>query len=242
MCRKVLPDVKTTQGDLLNSRTTAALSILALAIGGVATAAPAQADVACSITNFSPRTVVVGVSPVTATFNVSTTGCYQEDWTLESDDFFVYKDSPQETLQPYFNSDAGPADVVVSAANSDYNTRERVFANGFSLKRRSVWSTNSFNASPEPVRKGQNISIKARLLIADWDNDRWVGYGGRSISVQFRTPTGSYTTVKTVTTKADGWVSTTVPAKQTGVWRVVYGGNSLASNAIAVGDSVQVNG
>lgn len=226
----------------MNSRTSAALSVVGLAIAGVATAAPAQADVPCTITNFSPRSVVVGVTPVTATFKVSTTGCYQEDWSLEGDDFFVYKDSPQETFNPYSNSDAGPQDVIISAYNSDYDTRERVFGNGFSLKRRSVWSTNSFNASPEPVRKGQSISIKGRLLIADWDHDRWAGYGSRLISVQFRTPTGSYATVKTVTTRADGWVSTTVPAKQTGVWRVVYGGNSLASDAVAVGDSVQVNG
>ena len=196
----------------------------------------------CTITNFSPRSVVVGVTPVTATFKVSTTGCYQEDWSLEGDDFFVYKDSPQETFNPYSNSDAGPQDVIISAYNSDYDTRERVFGNGFSLKRRSVWSTNSFNASPEPVRKGQSISIKGRLLIADWDHDRWAGYGSRSISVQFRTPTGSVHHRQDRHDAGGRLGQHHVPAKQTGVWRVVYGGNSLASDAVAVGDSVQVNG
>ena len=62
------------------------------------------------------------------------------------------------------------------------------------------------------------------------------------MSVQFRTSTGSYTTVKTTTSRADGWISTTVPAKQTGVWRVVYSGNTLAGAAVAAGDAVQVTG
>ena len=39
-------------------------------------------------------------------------------------------------------------------------TRVTVFANGFTLKRASVWQTGSFNASPEPVRKGQAVTAK----------------------------------------------------------------------------------
>ena len=59
----------------MKSRVLTALLAAVLTVGGVAIAAPAQADVACTITNFSPRTVVVGARPVTKTFSVSTTGC-----------------------------------------------------------------------------------------------------------------------------------------------------------------------
>jgi hypothetical protein len=228
----------------MKSRLLSVLSILGLAAGGILSgASPASADVPCTITNFSPRVVNVGIAPVTATFGVSTTDCIKESWTLEGGNFsfYAYTDAPQETFAPFSNTEAGPQDVVATAYNSDFVERQRVFASGFALKRSSVWQTNSFNASPEPVRKGQNINIKARLLIADWNNDRWASYSNRTISVQFRTPTGAYTTVKTATTRTDGWVITTVPARATGVWRVVYGGNVLASAATSGGDSVQVN-
>ena len=224
------------------SRAATLLATLALTAVGTVTAAPAQADVPCTITGFSPRTVSVGVVPVTATFGMSTGGCAREGWSLEGDSFYVYDGAPQETFNPYSNSQAGPEHVIATAYNSDAETRERVFANGFSLKRRSVWQTGSFNASPEPVRKGRAITLKGRLLIADWDNDRWVGYSNRAISVQFRTSTGSYATVKTVATRGDGWAITSITAQRTGVWRLVYGGNTLASNAISAGDAVSVTG
>jgi len=224
------------------SRAATLLATLALTAVGTVTAAPAQADVPCSITGFSPRTVSVGVVPVTATFGISTGGCVRDGWLLAGDDFFTADSAPQWTFRPFTNSEAGPQDVVVTAYNSDFQSRERVFANGFSLKRRSVWQTGSFNASPEPVRKGRAITLKGRLLIADWDNDRWVGYSNRAISVQFRTSTGSYATVKTVTTRGDGWAITSIAAQRTGVWRLVYGGNTLASNAITTGDAVSVTG
>ena len=224
------------------SRAATLLATLALTAVGTVTAAPAQADVPCTITGFSPRTVSVGVVPVTATFGIGTSGCVQGGWSLEGEDFYAFDDAPQQTFNPFTNSQAGPQDVIATAYNSDFSPRERVFANGFSLKRRSVWQTGSFNASPEPVRKGRAISLKGRLLIADWDNNRWVGYSNRAISVQFRTSTGSYATVKTVTTRGDGWAIASITAQRTGVWRLVYGGNTLASNAITAGDAVSVTG
>jgi hypothetical protein len=91
------------------------------------------------------------------------------------------------------------------------------------------------------VRKGANISIKGRLLIADWSNDKYVPYAGRKVAVQFRTPNGAYKTVASAVTGKDGWLRTSVKASTTGVWRLSYGGNSVAGPAVAVGDSVQVN-
>lgn len=226
------------------SRTTAVLTTLGLAVGGVATAAPAHAVERCTITNFSPRSVVVGLSPIVRTFGVSTTGCTKEGWEAHAADYSwaAFDGDDQYIFEPYgfMNSDAGAKTVVTSADSSDYVTTNRVFTGGFSLKRRTAWQSRSFDASPEPVKRGRNITIKARLLIANWSSDRYDGYGARTIAIQFRTPTGSYSTVKTATTASNGWVTTTVPAKQTGVWRVNYGGNSYAGSAVVVGDAVTV--
>jgi hypothetical protein len=228
----------------MTSRVTATLTTIGLAVTAVAAAAPACADVPCTTTGFSPRTVVVGRSATTRTFGVSTSGCHRSAWNLHTSDHSVYASDadPQNTFVPYgfLNSDAGPHDVVVSAYNGDRGSRDRVFLRGFYLKRNSTWQSKSFNAAPEPVKKGRAISIKARLLIANWDTDSYTAYGARTVAIQFRTPTGSYSTVKTAKTATNGWLSTTVTAKQTGVWRVVYGGNSAAGSAVAVGDAVTV--
>ena len=220
-----------------------ALLVSALTASSVAVATRAQAA-GCTITNFSPRSVVVGLTPITATFKVSTSGCTRSGWdVLESEySFYVYDRAPQWTFNPYSNSDAGAKDVIVTADSSDWTVSERVFADGFNLRRRATWQSNTFNASPEPVRRGAPVSIVGRLIIADWNKDKYVPYASRQVAVQFRTPTGTHETVETVQTSSDGWVRTTVPASVTGTWRLSYGGNTVAGPAVTVGDSVQVAG
>jgi hypothetical protein len=220
---------------------TATLGLAATAVIG--TAPSASADVPCSIAGITPTTVVVGLSPVTAKFNVNTRYCFEQGWSIDIGNFdaYVYDAAPYETFRPYWNSDAGAKSVVAEASNSEGESVERSWGAGFYLKRRMTWETKSFNASPEPVLRGKPLSIKGRLLIADWDNGRYVAAKNvRNVRVQFRTPTGSYSTVKTVTTNSTGWVNTKVTAKRTGVWRLVYGGNSKAGPAIATGDGVKV--
>ena len=115
-----------------------------------------------------------------------------------------------------------------------------MFVNGFSLLRRTEWQSATFNASPEPVKKGQPITIKGRLRVVDWDIQHYVAYAHRTLSVQFRPPSGVYKTVKRTTTSSSGWVNTKVTATATGDWRVVYWGNSIAASAISAGDNVKV--
>jgi hypothetical protein len=223
----------------MSVRFTAVAGALALSvIGAVIDAAPAQADVPCTITNFRPRSVVVGLTPRTATFRLSTSGCTLESWSLEGESFFVYDAAPQETFNPYSNGEAGREDVIATADNADWDERQRVFPNGFSLKRRATWQSGTFNASPEA---GRTLTIKGRLLVADWTNDRYKAYGGRTVSVQFRTPSGTYSTVKTAVTRSDGWLVTTVTASRTGVWRLRYGGSSIAGQALSGGDAVSIS-
>ncbi|SNS01210.1 hypothetical protein SAMN06893096_101347 [Geodermatophilus pulveris] len=125
-----------------------ALLTAGLTVAGVGVAAPASAA-PCTITDFSPRSVTVGLTPVTTKFSVRTSGCSLADWSAEDDgfQFFVYGAAPQETSNPWRNSDAGPMDVIVTTTSSDWLSRERVFANGFALKRATAFQKGSFDAS-----------------------------------------------------------------------------------------------
>ena len=99
-------------------------------------------------------------------------------------------------------------------------------------KKHAAWQ--SFNASPEPVVKGKTLTIKGRLLAS--------GHAlAASVSVQFKASGAtSYTTVKKVSTRSDGWLSTTVTASRSGTWRAVYSGSSTISSATSTGDGVRV--
>lgn len=231
-------------------RLAAALASVAVAIGGLAVAAaPAHADewdddYPCVIEDFSPRTVVVGTSPVVKTFGVSVSNCDMQGWSVEDADgylFYTYENARSEVIDPNNNSEAGSRDVIVEAQNGDWDTESRVFANGFTLKRNAYWQKGSFNASPEPVKKGKSLTVKGRLKVADWDSDRYVGYGSRTIQIQFRSSTNaSWTTMKTTKTSKSGWVNTKVTAKKSGYYRATYGGSSVAGAATSGTDFVKV--
>jgi len=179
-------------------------------------------------------------TPKLTTFSVKTSGCRLTNWTLEGDPFYVFNASPQWPFQPLFNDEAGPRYVTVGADNGDHVTRTKVFVNGFSFLRRTQWQSGTFNASPEPVKTGEPITIKGRLQVVDWDIQRYVAYAHRTVSVQFKTGTGVYKTVKRTTTSSSGWVDTKVTATATGDWRIVYWGNSVAASTTSAVDTVKV--
>ena len=216
------------------------LSVVGLLSTGLVTTAPARADSPCTIESFSPARVTIGLTPKLVTFTVKTSGCRLTNWTLEGNPFYVFYASPQWPFQPLFNDEAGPRYVTVEDDNGDHDPHNRVFVNGFSLLRRTEWQDGTFNASPEPVTKGKPITIKGRLKVVDWDIQHYIAYAHRTVSVQFRSPSGAYKTVKTTTTSSTGWVDTQVTATATGDWRVVYWGNSIAASAISAGDNVKV--
>jgi hypothetical protein len=224
-----------------------ALAILAATVGltgGAVVASPitASADVPCTIDGFRPTSVVVGLVPVSRRFFVDLSDCSGKAWELTIGDreFAAFSDDPAEVFAPRRDSQAGAKRVVVTASNDDFVETTRTWDAGFSLRRRTAFRAGTFNASPEPARRGRPISIKGRLVIADWDNDRYVGARGRAVQVQFASPSGEYSTVKTVRADRDGWVRTTVTARATGKWRLLYRGNASAGSAKSRGDAVEV--
>jgi hypothetical protein len=208
------------------------------------TAVPAVA-IHAAVPRAAPLPAVVMASQAESlcrTVNFTASACTLRHWELSLGpyDYYTYLQSPRASIRPLHDATAGPQAVLVNTCNSEFDCRETSFPTGFTLKRRTTWQTGSFDATPEPVRKGRPISLKGRLLVVNWDAGRYVGFVKRLVSVEFRTPTGSYSRVATAVTDATGWVRTTVPASRTGVWRLRYGGSTVAGPAIAVGDTVQV--
>ena len=131
--------------------------------------------------------------------------------------------------------------MTVSAFNRANDETVRNFPGGFSFVRRTTWQSGSFNVSPEPARVGKEVTVRGRLLLANWDARNYGAYANRTVALEFRTPAGSYARVKYVKTSSTGWVNTTVTASKTGAWRLRYGGNTIAASATSAGDSVKVN-
>ncbi|MGW7645492.1 hypothetical protein [Streptomyces bobili] len=98
------------------------------------------------------------------------------------------------------------------------------------------------NAGPEPVVKGRKLTVTGRLTRATTDAaTTFTGYAGQSVRLQFKkSGSSSYTTVKTATTNASGYLTTTVTATAAGTWRWSYTGSITVASANATGDGVNL--
>jgi hypothetical protein len=98
---------------------------------------------------------------------------------------------------------------------------------------------HTFDAGPEPVRKGKPIKVSASLSTADWSTGTWTGVDA-DVKVQFKgADQKSYHTVKTVTAKA-GELKTSVKATRSGYWRAVYSGSDTIAASTSGSDYVKV--
>ncbi|WP_375424732.1 hypothetical protein [uncultured Friedmanniella sp.] len=96
-------------------------------------------------------------------------------------------------------------------------------------------------ATPEPVEKGHSITVTGALARANWDTRKDGPYAKRAVKLQFRTTSGTYATVKTVTSTSKGKLHATVAAQQDGYYRYAFVGSSTTARAISRGDFVDVS-
>jgi hypothetical protein len=140
---------------------------------------------------------------------------------------------PDELL----NEDAGTWRVgVVVVTEGDEVTLENVGT-------RKVLRTSkvTVDAAPEPVKKGATITITGKLTRADWDTNRYVGYGGQSVGLQYRAKGSStYGSVKGIKSTSTGALKTTVKASASGHYRFVFNGSPTGGKATATGDYIGV--
>lgn len=224
--------------------TAAAVGAVVLVGAGMGTAPQAHAaDGTCVITGVTPKTVNIGLSTVEKGFTIKTTGCKVSYWEIDLDGETVMKqgwyDGLSFTRKSLTNASAGWYQITAYVENADGKPTERTFDEGLQLTRRTGWE--SLNASPEPVRKGSSITIKGKLVRANWSTETYQGYGGRSVRVEFK-PAGSstWTYVKQATTSSTGWVSTKVTASKDGSWRLRYNGNTISGASTSSSDYVDV--
>jgi hypothetical protein len=92
------------------------------------------------------------------------------------------------------------------------------------------------NGTPEPVGKGDSISVKSRLTTT-----AGTAVPNRVVVLQRKLEGGSYAAYKNVTTDGTGALNTTVLMNETASWRYKFAGDSKYTSAVAVGDNVVVN-
>ncbi|MET9907227.1 hypothetical protein ABZZ74_10425 [Streptomyces sp. NPDC006476] len=106
------------------------------------------------------------------------------------------------------------------------------------LQRRS---TLTVDAAPEPVKKGRTITVTGKLSRANWDTNKYAGYAGQKVKLQFRKKGSStYTTLKTITTSSTGTLKTTTKATVDGYYRYSFAGTATTPAVSATGDFVDV--
>jgi hypothetical protein len=200
-----------------------------------------------TINGYAPTSVTLGLSSKLVQFSVrATDNCPIDDWSISTPDaalFFVYKSSPKDTIYAFDNDDAGATAADVTVYDQAYNVQKRRFT--FRLLRHTRWQT--FNASPEPVRKGARVTIKATMQRADWDKNAYVRFGGSAqrATVQFKAKGGTrWIPVKTVAFTSTGQISTQVTVKREvardGYYRVHFAGTAASSAAASTPDYVNV--
>ncbi|MEU4652543.1 hypothetical protein AB0G32_01100 [Streptomyces sp. NPDC023723] len=138
-----------------------------------------------------------------------------------------------------FNSDAGTwkgAALALDYTTGDYADQGSL---GSTLVQR--YSKLTVNASPEPVKKGKTLTVTGKLSRANWEDNKYHGYTGQSVQLQYRKKSSStYTTVKTVKTSSTGTLKTTVKASADGYYRFSFAGTSTTPAVKAAGDYVDV--
>ncbi|MER5767514.1 hypothetical protein [Streptomyces sp. NPDC001985] len=144
------------------------------------------------------------------------------------------------TLDPrkQSNAKAGAWKFAVGAVAKDGNYLIKPKVKSVNLQRAAKLTVN---AAPEPVKKGKTLTVTGALTRANWDTDRYAGYTGQAVKLQFKKKgAASYTTVKTVKTDKKGHLKTTVKAGSDGTYRYSFAGNSTTQGISSTGDFVDV--
>jgi hypothetical protein len=103
------------------------------------------------------------------------------------------------------------------------------------------YSRLTVNASPEPARKGSTLTVTGKLSRANWDDNKYHGYAGQRVELQFRKKGSStYTTAQYLATSSTGTLRTTVKATTDGYYRFFFWGTTTTARVKAAGDFVDL--
>jgi hypothetical protein len=98
---------------------------------------------------------------------------------------------------------------------------------------------DSFNASPEPVRKGKTITAAGYLQRY---GSSWTAFTGQSVKIYFQAKgSTTWTYEGKATTSRTGRFSHGFTASKDGTWRTTYAGTSTYLAVTSTGDDVDVS-
>ncbi|MFI1934534.1 hypothetical protein [Streptomyces sp. NPDC020330] len=152
--------------------------------------------------------------------------------------------SGQVSLAPHMelgdNTVAGVWKVAVAARAGDgRSVADQQEAGAFRMMRKAVLA--AADATPEPVTAGGDLTVTSRLTASDWTDDGYAAYAGQPVTLQFRQAgTTAWSDVRTVTSGADGSVTTTLRAWKNGDWRWAFAATPAATAASSAADYVEV--
>ncbi|GAB1336279.1 hypothetical protein ACE1SV_28690 [Streptomyces sp. E-15] len=138
-----------------------------------------------------------------------------------------------------FNAQAGTWHGAGLALDFDSEKSAVQFGLGSTLVQRN--SQLTVNAAPEPVKKGNTLTVTGKLSRANWEDHKYHGYTGQAVKLQFRKKGSStYTTLKTLKTDSTGNLKTTTKATVDGYYRYSFAGTTTTPAVSAAGDFVDV--
>lgn len=110
----------------------------------------------------------------------------------------------------------------------------------FAWIKRTTYMTQT-DATPEPVTKGKNLTVKAQMTVASWEQNKNVPLIGHQVLLQYRKGTsGPFVTLKKIKTDRNGWATATVKATADGAYRYTFEGTKLTLPAAGWTDYVDV--
>ncbi|MFF8505613.1 hypothetical protein ACF07L_33900 [Streptomyces anulatus] len=138
------------------------------------------------------------------------------------------------------NALAGVWKVAVAAhANDGQGVADQQEAGAFRMMRKAVLA--AADATPEPVTAGGDLTVTSRLTASDWTDEGYAAFAGQPVTLQFRqSGTTAWSDVRTVTSGADGSVTTTLRAWKNGDWRWAFAATPAATAASSAADYVEV--
>jgi hypothetical protein len=135
----------------------------------------------------------------------------------------------------------GKGQQVVEVTDSEGNT---IYRDTLAFYVRRNVTVSSFNASPEPVRKGSYVTVSGvvkRLTVSSSGARSYAPYKAHAVSTYFRPLTSkTYTKVGSATTSSTGQVSARYRATVDGCWKVLSVQTSQHVAAWSSADCVDV--
>lgn len=110
----------------------------------------------------------------------------------------------------------------------------------FAVVKRQTYLSQTV-VTPDPVKKGASITVKAQATVASWEQKKNAPLIGHQVLLQYRKGTsGPFVTLKKLKTDRNGWATSTVKATADGSYRYDFAGTSLTTTTASWTDYVDV--